>query len=83
MYNENDGLEKSNYDKYIKDILNIVEESKQRCYEREQLRRKYGSYSSYIFRNDDPSHTDNSENCGRKNYTAREIAEVLLGSITY
>ena len=84
MYNEKDRLESnSNYDECIGRILDIVKESRQRSYERDQLRRKYGSYSSYIFNHNVPSHTDNSETGGRKDYTAREIAEVLLGSITY
>ena len=88
MYNENDGLESnSNYDKYRK----CVERIKARTARQEERSRKInadieacgGSYVSYIFKHNVPSHTDNNDTCGRKDYTAREIAEVLLGSITY
>ena len=88
MYNEKDGFEhNSNYDK----CMRCVERIKARNAIQEEQSRKFdadmeacgGSYISYIFKHNIPSHTDNSENCGRKNYTAREIAEVLLGSITY
>lgn len=87
MYNEKDGLESnSNYVKRS-ECIERIKASLARQEERDRkvasLREEYGSYTSYIFKHNVPSHTDNSETCGRKNYTAREIAEVLLGSITY
>ena len=88
MYNEKDGVESNvNYDK----IKECVERIKARTAEQDERSRKLeadikacgGTYVGYIFKHNVPSHTDNSETCGRKDYTAREIAEVLLGSITY
>lgn len=82
--NNRDGFENNgNYDECLKRIKECMARQKELDREHRMIRDTYGSDISYIFKHNVPSHTDNSENCGRKNYTAREIAEVLLGSITY
>ena len=84
MYNDKDRLESnSNYDKCIERIKARAAKQKEQDRFHDMIMDEYGSYTSYIFRHNIPSRTDNSETCGRKDYTAREIAEVLLGSITY